>query len=35
MKIRPVEAELFQTDRHDLANSYFSQFCERALKPVG
>jgi hypothetical protein len=42
MKIRPVGAELFQvegqtdrwtevqTDRHDGANSHFSQFCERA-----
>ena len=36
MKIRPVETELFhadeqtdrQTDRHDEANSHFSQFCE-------
>jgi hypothetical protein len=38
MKIRPVGAELFhangqtdgRTDRHDEANSRFSQFCERA-----
>jgi len=34
MKIRPIGAELFngdgQTDRHDEANSRFSQFCERA-----
>jgi NADH:ubiquinone oxidoreductase subunit H len=34
MKICPVEAELLheerQTDRHDEANSRFSQFCERA-----
>jgi len=38
MKIRPVEAELYhadrrtdgQEDRHDEANSGFSQFCERA-----
>jgi len=34
MKIRPVGAELFhadgRTDRHDDANSRFSQFCERA-----
>ena len=37
MKIRPVGAELFhedertdrETDRHDEANSRFSQFCER------
>jgi hypothetical protein len=33
IKIRPVGAELFrtdgQTDRHDEANSRFSQFCER------
>jgi hypothetical protein len=36
MKIRPLEAELFnadgQTDRHDEANSRFSQFCERAYQ---
>jgi len=35
MKIRPVGAELFyqldgQTDRHDEANSRFSQLCKRA-----
>jgi hypothetical protein len=34
MKINPVTAELFhadgQTDRHDEANSRFSQFYERA-----
>jgi hypothetical protein len=34
MKIRPVVAEVFdaygRTDRHDYANSYFSQFYERA-----
>jgi len=34
MEIRPVGAELFhtdkRTDRHDDANSGFSQFCERA-----
>ena len=38
MKLRPVEAELFhadrrmdgRTDRHDGANSRFSQFYERA-----
>jgi len=33
MKIRPVGAELFhvdgQTDRHDEANSCFSELCER------
>jgi hypothetical protein len=33
MKIRLVGAELYhmdgQTDRHDEANSRFSQFCER------
>ena len=38
MKICPVGAELFyvdrQTDRHDEANSRFSQFCELAYKPV-
>jgi len=32
MKIRPVEAELFQanrrTDRCDVPNGRFSQFCE-------
>jgi len=36
MKIFRVGAELFhaqrQTDRHDEANSRFSQFCERAPK---
>jgi hypothetical protein len=36
MKIRPVGAELFhvveQIDRHDEADSRFSQFCQRALK---
>jgi len=36
MEIFPVEAELFhadgQTDRHDEANSRFSQFCEGAWK---
>jgi hypothetical protein len=34
MKIRPVGAELFHSDgrldRHDEADSRFSQFCERA-----
>jgi len=34
MKIRPVEVELYhvdgRTDRHDVANSRFSQFCEHA-----
>jgi len=38
MKTRPVGAELFhadgQTDRHDEANSGFSQCCERAQKYV-
>ena len=33
MKIRPVGVQLFhvdrQTDRHDEANSRFSQFCEK------
>jgi len=29
-KIRPVGAELFQTDRHDEANRCCSKFCERA-----
>ena len=37
MKILPVGAELLmwrdrRTDRHDEANSRFSQFCERAQK---
>jgi len=36
MKIRPMGAELFhvdrRTDEHEEANSYFSQFCERAQK---
>jgi len=40
MKLRPVAAELLnadgrtdgQKDRHDEANSCFSQFCERAYK---
>jgi hypothetical protein len=36
IKIRPVGAELFHVDgrrdKHDEANSRFSQFCERALK---
>ena len=36
MKIRPVGVELFcanrRTDRHDEANSRFSQFCEKRLK---
>ena len=36
MKIHPVTSELFhadvQTDRHEKANSHFSQFWERALK---
>jgi hypothetical protein len=36
MKIRPFGAELFhsdgQTDRHNEANSLFSQFCEPAQK---
>ena len=30
IKIRPVGAELLQTDGHDETNSRFSQFCERA-----
>jgi len=29
MKIRPVGAELFHADRHDEANSRFSQLCEK------
>jgi hypothetical protein len=45
MKIRPVEAELFhvdrrterdfrRTDKHDEANSRFSQFCKLASKSL-
>jgi len=37
MKIRLVRAEFFpcgRTDRHDEANSHFSQFCENAWKVV-
>jgi uncharacterized protein (DUF849 family) len=40
MKLRQMGAELFhtdgrkQTDRHDEANSCFSQFCERAKERV-
>jgi len=30
MKICQVGDELFHADRHDEANSRFSQFCERA-----
>jgi len=34
MSIGPVGSELFhadeQTERHDVANNRFSQFCERA-----
>ena len=30
IKIRPLGAELFRTDRRDEANSHFSQFCEQA-----
>jgi len=29
-KICPVELELFHADRHDKANSCFSEFCEHA-----
>jgi len=32
MKIRLVGAELFQADRHEDADSRFSQFCQRAYK---
>jgi hypothetical protein len=32
MKIHEVEAELLHADRHDEANSLFSQFCGRAYK---
>jgi hypothetical protein len=38
LKIRLVGAELFhafgRTDRHDEANSHFSQFCERVQKAL-
>jgi len=34
MKLRPVAAELFLTDRHDEANSSFSLFCESAPKLI-
>jgi len=30
IEMRPVAAELLQTDRHDDADSRFSQFCQRA-----
>ena len=30
MKFHPVLAELFHADRHDEADSRFSQFCESA-----
>jgi len=30
MKIRPVRAELLHADRHEEANSRFSQFCQSA-----
>ena len=30
MKIRPVRAELFHSDRYDKADRRFPQFCERA-----
>jgi len=33
MKILTVKAEVFHADRHDEANSRFSQFCEKAYKP--
>jgi hypothetical protein len=32
MKIRQVGGELFHAERHDKANSRFSQFFERAEK---
>jgi hypothetical protein len=31
-KIRQVGADLLHADRHDEANSDFSQFCEKRLK---
>jgi len=34
MKFRPLGAQLFPTDRHDEANSGFSQFCASRLKSV-
>jgi len=30
MKIHPVGAKMFSADRHDKANSHFSEFCESA-----
>jgi hypothetical protein len=35
IKIRPVGAESFHTDRRAEANRRFPQFCERALKFTG
>jgi hypothetical protein len=32
MKIRQLGAQLFHADRHDVANSRFSQFCENPEK---
>jgi hypothetical protein len=32
MKIRPVGDESMRTNRHDEANSCFSQYCERTKK---
>jgi len=29
MKIRPMKTALLFADRHDQADSYFSQFCQR------
>jgi len=34
VKIRPVEAELFNADRHDEAKSRFPLFCESAKKKI-
>ena len=33
MKIRPVGAELFRADGHDVTNRRFAQFCGRAKIP--
>jgi len=30
MNIRPVGAELFQTDRHDVAKGHILPFCKQA-----
>jgi len=32
MKYRPLGSELFHADRHDEANSLYSQICKRPLR---